>query len=121
MENKADFLAQVAQLTAFECGDVAAVDHHMTARRSFQQVDGAPDVGSHGVPDAFFIPLLKESVRDLCRMTMQRTAGQRKDRRSDIPFDNLDRLKWTILMEACLLVLSGKLDALEGGAESETV
>lgn len=54
-------------------------------------------------------------------MTMQKTAGQRKDRRGDIPFDNLDRLKWTILMEACLLVLSGKLDALEGGAESETV
>lgn len=71
-----------------------------------------------GQPD---IPLLKESVRDLCRMTMQKTAGQRKDRRGDIPFDNLDRLKWTILMEACLLVLSGKLDALEGGAESETV
>lgn len=71
-----------------------------------------------GQPD---IPLLKESVRDLFRMTMQKTAGQRKDRRGDIPFDNLDRLKWTILMEACLLVLSGKLDALEGGAESETV
>lgn len=71
-----------------------------------------------GQPD---IPLLKESVRDLCRMTMQKTAGQRKDRRGDISFDNLDRLKWTILMEACLLVLSGKLDALEGGAESETV
>lgn len=67
------------------------------------------------------IPLLKESVRDLCRMTMQKTAGQRKDRHGDIPFDNLDRLKWTILMEACLLVLSGKLNALEGGAESETV
>ena len=30
-----------------------------------------------GQPD---IPLLKESVRDLCRMTMQKTAGQRKDR-----------------------------------------
>ena len=45
LENKADFLAQVAQLTAFECGDVAAVDHHMTARRSFQQVDGAHQRG----------------------------------------------------------------------------
>lgn len=30
-----------------------------------QQVDGAPDVGSHGVPDAFFIPLLKESHEQL--------------------------------------------------------
>ena len=29
------------------------------------RVDGAPDVGSHGVPDAFFIPLLKESHEQL--------------------------------------------------------
>lgn len=35
--------------------------------------------------------------------------------------DFIDFLRWTILMEACLLVLSGKLNALEGGAESETV
>ena len=74
--------------------------------------------GYAGQPD---IPLLKESVHNLCHMAMQKTAGQRKDKRGDIPFDNLDRLKWTILMEACLLVLSGKLDALEGGAENETV
>ena len=68
--------------------------------------------GNNQKPD---IPLLKESVQNLCHMTMQKTAGQRKNKHDDIPSGNLDRIKWTILVEACLLVLSGKLDALDDG------
>lgn len=66
--------------------------------------------GSHQKPD---IPALKEAVNDLCRMTMQKTAGQRKGKKGDISWDNLERVKFTIICEAVLLVLSGKLDKME--------
>lgn len=67
--------------------------------------------GSHQQPN---IEALKEAVNDLCHMTMQKTAGQgRYGHRSDISWDNLERLKFTIICEAVLLVLSGKLDELE--------
>lgn len=65
------------------------------------------------------IPLLKEAVHDLCQMTMQKTAGQKKPsgkgkyKEKDISWDNLERVKFTIICEAVLLVLSGKLDQLE--------
>ena len=65
------------------------------------------------------ISLLKEAVHDLCQMTMQKTAGQKrpngkgKYKESDISWDNLERVKFTIICEAVLLVLSGKLDKLE--------
>lgn len=69
--------------------------------------------GAHHKPD---IPLLKEAVHDLCHMTMQKTSGQEKyAKKGDISFDNLERLKFTILCEAVILVLSGKLDELEEG------
>jgi len=58
------------------------------------------------------IKALKEAVNDLCKMTMQKTAGQRK-KSKDISWDNLERVKFTIICEAVLLVLSGKLDGLE--------
>ena len=45
MENKADFLTQITQLDAFECGDIVAFDHHMAACWSFQQIDGAHQSG----------------------------------------------------------------------------
>ena len=65
------------------------------------------------------ISLLKEAVHDLCQMTMQKTAGQKrpsgkgKYKEKDISWDNLERVKFTIICEAVLLVLSGKLDILE--------
>ena len=65
------------------------------------------------------IPALKSAVKDLCQMTMQKTAGQRsrsgkkyRDRDLDIAA-NLERVKFTIIAEATLLVLSGKLDKLK--------
>nr|DAK71489.1 MAG TPA: hypothetical protein [Caudoviricetes sp.] len=74
--------------------------------------------GSHHELD---IPLLKESVHQLCRMTMQKTAGQKPyAKKDDISFDNLERLKWQIICEAVLLVLSGKLDRLDEGLNNET-
>lgn len=66
--------------------------------------------GSHQHPN---ISVLKEAVNDLCHMTMQKTAGQRKGKKGDISWDNLERVKFTIICEAVLLVLSGKLDELE--------
>ena len=66
--------------------------------------------GPHQHPN---IPALKEAVNDLCRMTMQKTAGQRKGKKGDISWDNLEQVKFTIICEAVLLVLSGKLDGLE--------
>lgn len=71
--------------------------------------------GAHHKPD---IPLLKEAVHDLCHMAMQKTAGQRKDRPKDISWDCLSGIKWTILMEACVLVLSGELDKLDDGDQT---
>ena len=65
------------------------------------------------------IGLLKESVNELCQMTMQKTAGQNrpsgkgKYKEKDISWDNLERVKFQIICEAVLLVLSGKLDKLE--------
>lgn len=63
---------------------------------------------------------LKEAVSELCRMTTQKTAGQRsptsgrKYAEKDIPVaENLERVKFTTIAEATLLVLSGKLDDLE--------
>lgn len=59
------------------------------------------------------IPLLKEAVEELCHMMQQKTAGQRRDKPQDVPFEALPRLKMTILCEAAALVLSGALDSLE--------
>ncbi|WP_051650224.1 hypothetical protein [Selenomonas sp. AB3002] len=63
---------------------------------------------------------LKDAVRDLCQMTTQKSAGQksplsgRKYKSKDISVaENLERVKFTIICEAVLLVLSGKLDKLE--------
>ena len=62
---------------------------------------------------------MKEAVHELCQMTMQKTAGQNrpsgkgKYKEKDISWDNLERVKFTIICEAVLLVLSGKLDKLE--------
>lgn len=71
--------------------------------------------GAHHKPN---VGALKEAVEQLCQMTMQKTAGQENPRtgkkygNKDISWDNLERVKFTIICEAVLLVLSGKLDSL---------
>ena len=52
-------------------------------------------------------PAVKEACMELRQMMMQKTAGQRVDKPHDIPFDNLERIKATIIVEAMALVLSG--------------
>lgn len=65
------------------------------------------------------IDILKDAVRDLCQMVTQKTAGQTskaggKYSKKDLSWDNLERVEFTIVCEAVILVLSGKLDKLEG-------
>lgn len=59
------------------------------------------------------IPALKEYVYELIQMTTQKDGGQR-GKSKNISFDELEMLKWSIIIEATCLVLSGKLDKLEG-------
>ena len=53
-------------------------------------------------------PALKEACMEMRQMIMQKTAGQRKDRPKDIPWENWERVKVTIICEAMALVLSGE-------------
>ena len=46
-------------------------------------------------------------------MTTQKTAGQRKETKNDISWDELDMMLMSIVIEATALVLSGRLDELE--------
>lgn len=41
-------------------------------------------------------------------MMMQKTSGQRANRPKDLSWDNLERVKATIIVEAMALVLSGE-------------
>ena len=66
-------------------------------------------------------PALKEACMELRQMMLQKTAGQRKDRPKDIPFDNLERVKATIIVEAMALVLSGDFEKLQPSSEYEEV
>ena len=59
------------------------------------------------------IPCLKEHCMMLRQMLMQKTAGQRKDKKNDLPFEQLDTIKKIIVIEAMALVLSGDLDKIE--------
>lgn len=63
-------------------------------------------------------PALKQACMELRKMMMQKTAGQRKDRKKDISFDNLARVKNEIIIEAMALVLSGEYE--EGERNGET-
>lgn len=56
---------------------------------------------------------LKELVNEWVQMTTQKTAGQRPNKKKDLSFENIERVKMGILCEAVALVLSGKLDKLE--------
>lgn len=59
------------------------------------------------------IPALKEYVFDLVKMTTQKTAGQRRETKNDISWDELDMTLMSIVIEATALVLSGRLDELK--------
>ena len=59
------------------------------------------------------IPALKEYVFDLINMTTQKTAGQRRETKNDISWDELDMTLMSIVIEATALVLSGRLDELK--------
>ena len=59
------------------------------------------------------IPGLKEHCETLQKMMIQKTAGQRKDKKSDVSFGNLDMICNFIVIEAMCLYLSGDLDKLE--------
>ena len=59
------------------------------------------------------IPALKEYVYNLIGMTTQKTAGQRKTAKNDIPWEQLDMTLMSIVIEATALVLSGDLEKLE--------
>lgn len=59
------------------------------------------------------IPALKEYVYDLIKMTTQKTAGQRRETKNDISWDELDMTLMSIVIEVTALVLSGRLDELK--------
>lgn len=58
-------------------------------------------------------PALKSACMELRQMMMQKTEGQRKNKKKDIPFDNLARVKNEIIIEAMALVLSGEYEEAE--------
>lgn len=51
-------------------------------------------------------PALKQACLEMRKMMTQKTAGQRKDRPNDLSWDNLERVKVTIICEAMALVFS---------------
>ena len=59
------------------------------------------------------VPALKGYVNSLIKATTQSNAGQRGTK-GNIDWKELDMVLWSIVMEATALVLSGKLDELEG-------
>lgn len=63
-------------------------------------------------------PALKSACMELRQMMMQKTAGQRKNRKKDISFDNLARVKNEIIIEAMALVLSGEYEEGEGNGKN---
>ena len=60
------------------------------------------------------IPALKEHCEMLRKLMTQKTAGQRENKPTDIPFAELDAILNFIVIEAMCLYLSGDLDKLEG-------
>lgn len=56
------------------------------------------------------IDQLEDDIKMLIKMTTQKTAGQRKDKRSDVSWDNLERIQMNIICGATTLYLTGCLD-----------
>lgn len=61
-------------------------------------------------------PALKQACMEMRKMMMQKTAGQRADRPKDLSWDNLERVKAKIIVEAMALVLSGEYEKEENNA-----
>lgn len=55
-------------------------------------------------------PALKDACLRLRKMMMQKTAGQRKDRKSDVSWNELETTCKVIVLEAMALVLSGEYE-----------
>ena len=56
--------------------------------------------------------VLKDLVYDWIQITTQKTTGQTRLKNKDISWDNLERIKMGILVEATCLVVSGGIDKL---------
>lgn len=58
-----------------------------------------------------------QALADLCEqlkhMLMQKTAGQRKDKKTDIPFSEFENITNGIVIEAMALYLSGDLKKIK--------
>ena len=59
------------------------------------------------------IKALKENCEALRHLMMQKTAGQRENRKGDIPIEDLQTIINCIVIESMCLYLSGDLDKLE--------
>lgn len=58
--------------------------------------------------------LLEQYVDQLIHMAKQKTGGQlRADNKKDLPFETLDLLKWSIICEACYLVLDERYEKVK--------
>lgn len=55
---------------------------------------------------------LKDNCEQLRHLLTQKTAGQRRDKREDIDFHELDAITNNIVIGAMVLYLSGGLDAI---------
>lgn len=63
----------------------------------------------HGDP-----AVLEKYVDQLVHMSKQKSAGQlRNDNKKDLPFDTLDLLKWSIICEACYLVMDERFEKVK--------
>lgn len=63
----------------------------------------------HGEP-----AVLENYVDQLIHMTKQKSAGQlRNDNKKDLSFDTLPLLQWSIVCEACALVLDKRFDKVK--------
>lgn len=60
------------------------------------------------------IDAMKDACEQLRHMLVQKTAGQRRDKRGDVDFHELDAVTNTIVICAMILYLSGSLDMLGG-------
>lgn len=58
-------------------------------------------------------PALKEACMELRQMMTQKTAGQRKDRKKDLPLTEFEQVVRRIVLEALALVLSGEWERME--------
>lgn len=56
------------------------------------------------------IPVLVEHLEALRTLMMQKTAGQRKDKQSDVSFNDVETIKDIIVIETMCLWLSGGLE-----------